>query len=245
MYCSNKRLISCLLLLFTQSGCALVSGQQYTDFITKTPFERDQVLIVGFLGGWESWNDEDRAIRKLALKLRSMNTTEVYIETLENRKRHLAIELIRKAFDRNRDGRLDPQECASIRLILYGHSFGGAAVVKLARQLEKLNVPVLLTVQIDSVGRGDHLIPSNVHRAANLFQRNGLIIRGEDEIQAEDTTKTTIIGNFKYDYRKRKIDLSDASWFKRLFPTAHTKMEYDVEVWMKVEEMILSEIGSD
>jgi thioesterase domain-containing protein len=69
---------------------------------------------------------------------------------------------------------------------LYGQSFGGAAVVKLARQLDKLGVPVLLTVQIDSVGRGDARIPPNVARAASLFQRNGVLISGEAPIVAED-----------------------------------------------------------
>src|SRR5438552_15082299 len=98
-----------------------------------------------------------------------MNNPLVYAETLENKKRALAIELIRNAFDRNQDGQLDERERASVRLILYGQSFGGAAVVTLARQLKKMNVPVLLTVQINSVGRGDQVIPPNVDRSANLI----------------------------------------------------------------------------
>lgn len=55
---------------------------------------------------------------------------------------------------------------------------------------------------------------------------------------------TTIIGNFKYDYRK-KIDLSDTDWTRRWFQIAHTKMECDREVWSKVEELILSEIKQE
>ncbi len=51
--------------------------------------------------------------------------------------------------------------------------------MKLARQLQQMDVPVLLTVQVDSVGIGDAVIPSNVSLAANLFQRNGWIIRGD------------------------------------------------------------------
>src|SRR5262245_42308411 len=120
---------------------------------------------------------------EFGLKLRSIKNPLVYAEALENKKRGLAIELIRKAFDRNRDGELDEQERTSVRLILYGQSFGGAATVKLARQLKTMSVPVLLTVQIDSVGRGDKIIPSNVARAANPFQRNGLFIRGEPQIR--------------------------------------------------------------
>jgi hypothetical protein len=161
---------------------------------------------------------------------------------VENRKRHLALDLIRRAFDRNHDGQLDAQERAGVRLILYGQSFGGAAVVKLARELERIGAPVLLTVQVDSVGRGDGIIPANVARAANLFQKNGLFIRGEPKIRAQDPSRTTIIGNFEFDYRNKKIDLSEVSWMKKLFRAAHTKMDFDPAVWALVEELIIKEI---
>ena len=139
-------------------------------------------------------------------------------------------------------GQFENQQRASARLVVYGQSFGGAAVVKLARQLKELGVPVLLTVQVDSVGRGDKVIPSNVRRAANLFQRDGPIIKGEREIRAEDPNKTTIVGNFKFDYEGKEIDLSEVSWLKRLFQAAHTKMDHDPEVWALVEKLILEAI---
>ena len=112
--------------------------------------------------------------RKLALKLRAQYPDTIRVETVENKKRNLALELIRRAFDRNRDGQLDAQERANVRLIIYGQSFGGAAVVKLARELERMGAPVLLTVQVDNVGRGDRIIPANVARAANLFRKRTL-----------------------------------------------------------------------
>ena len=230
--------------LALSTGNTLVHGQRYQDFITKTPLKESHVLIIGFMGGRESWDNDERGVRKLALKLRAMNFPAVHVETVENKKRRLAIELIHKAFDRDRSGRLDEHERASARLIIYGQSFGGAAVVKLARQLKELGVPVLLTVQVDSVGRGDKTIPSNVARAANLFQRNGLIIKGEREIRPEDPAKTTIIGNFKFDYNKKKINLSEVSWLKRLFHTAHTKMDHDPEVWSLVEKLILDVVST-
>jgi hypothetical protein len=183
-------------------------------------------------------------VRKLALKLRAMNLSGVHVETVENKKRRLAIELIRNSFDRNQDGQLDEWERASTRLILYGQSFGGAAVVKLARQLEEMGVPVLLTVQVDSVGRGDKVIPTNVARAANLFQRDGLIIKGEREIRPEEPSKTTIIGNFRFGYKGKQVDLSEVSWLKRLFPSAHTKMDHDPEVWALVEKIILDVVSA-
>jgi len=237
-------LVGALVLCLVLSTFSLVQGQRYQDLTVPTPLQEGELLILGFMGGRESWANDKRGVRKLALRLRAMNLAGVHVETVENRKRRLAIELIRKAFDYNRDGQLDVRERASARLIIYGQSFGGAAVVKLARQLKTSEVPVLLTVQVDSVGRGDKVIPSNVRRAVNLFQRDGLIIKGEREIRPEDPSKTTIIGNFRFAYRGKKIDLSEVSWLKRLFQAAHTKMDHDPEVWALVEKMILAVISS-
>lgn len=217
-------------------------SQRYSNFITKTPLQKNQILILGFLGGREPWNNDDRNVRKLALKLRAMNDSSLCIETLENRKRSLAIQLITNAFDANHDGRLDDQERESVKLIIYGQSFGGAAVVKLATELRQMNVPVALTVQVDSVGHGDRLIPTNVANAVNLYQKNGWIIRGEPEIRAEDPAKTAIIGNFKYDYSQKQIDISNVPFMKKVFRVAHTRMEYDPEVWVKVESLIMGSI---
>lgn len=231
-----------LILAFCDAGCAFSRGQQYRLFTTPTPLARNDYLVLGFLGGREPWDNEKRSVRRLALKLRAMQLPGVHAETVENRKRHLALELIRNALDQNRDGQLDPEERTSVRLILYGQSFGGAAVVKLARELKVMDVPVLLTAQVDSVGRNDAVIPSNVSCAANLFQRNGWLIRGQPRIRAEDPRRTKILGNFQYDYRHKQIDLSQVAWWKKVFRSAHTKMDNDPEVWARVEGMILSAI---
>ena len=232
----TSTLVCCVLFSI---GSLIAHAQRYQDFTTKTPLKENHLLLIGFMGGREPWNNPQRGVRKLALRLRTLNLPGVHVETIENKRRRLAIDLIRKAFDRNQDGQLDQQERASVRLILYGQSFGGAAVVKLTRQLKQMDVPVLLTVQVDSVRRGDKVIPSNVCRAANLFQRNGWIIRGEREICPEDSSKTRIIGNFEFDYRNKQIDLSGVSWLKKLFRAAHTKMDHDPEVWALVEKIIL------
>lgn len=235
---------ACVLCLVLTAGGATARGQRYQNFTTPAPLAEGHTLIVGFMGGRESWDNDRRGVRKLALKLRAMNLPGVHVETVENKKRRLAVELIRNAFDRDRDGRLDGRERASARLVVYGQSFGGAAVVKLARQLKELGVPVLLTVQVDSVGRGDKVIPSNVARAANLFQRDGLLIKGEREIRAEDPARTAIVGNFRFDYDGKKVDLSEVSWLKRLFQAAHTKMDHDPEVWALVERLILEVVSA-
>ncbi len=51
--------------------------------------------------------------------------------------------------------------------------------------------------------------------------------------------RTAILGNFNYHYGDKPIDLSQVSWMKKIFRTAHTKMDFDREVWARVEGMIL------
>ncbi len=231
-------LLSAVLAL--ETGCA--THQRYRSFTTPTPLPPNDYLILGFMAGREAWDNDQRPVRKMALRLRALNLPGVHIETIENNKRDLAIELIRNALDRNGDGKLDPQEFAPARVILYGHSFGGAAVVKLARQLKQMGVPVLLTVQVDSVGRDDQVIPSNVARAANFYQQNGLLIRGRPGIRAEDPQKTIIVGNFRYDYTYKDVDRSGVPPYENIFAVAHAKIASDPEVWAKVQELIIGEI---
>lgn len=238
--------LACLIaILLSTSSCGLRSGQRYRHFSTPAPLPPDSQLVLGVMGGWEPWDNQKRWVRKLALDLRARQLPGVHVETVENRKRKLAVRLVRAVFDRDRDGVLDEEEREQVRLVVYGHSFGGAAVVKLARQLHALDIPVLLTVQIDSVGRNDGLIPPNVQRAANLYQRDGWPIRGEAPIRAQDPEKTEIIGNFRFRYEDKEVDLSETNWFKRLFRVAHTKMGNDPEVWAKVEKLILESLESE
>ena len=230
-----------LLIVLPVSGCLVLHGQRYQDFTISTPLDASQTLVLGFMGGRDSWDDDRQGVRRLALKLRSRNLP-IQVETVENQKRGLALQLVVAAFDVNQDAVLSQQEKENARLVVYGQSFGGAAVVKLARQLSREDIPVLLTVQIDSVGRNDKKIPPNVRRAANLYQSNGWVIRGQSGVRAEDPQKTEIIGNFQFNYKKKKIDTSGVHWFKKLFRVAHTKMGLDSDVWDKVEELIVEEV---
>ena len=221
---------------------AAASGQRYEDFTTKRPVPRGSYLVIGVLGGIESWSSPRRPINVMAANLRERNLPNVFVETVEHLHSDLALRLIIDALDHNRDGKLDADERTSARIILYGHSMGAATVVKLARKLQELEVPVQLTVQVDSIGNGDRDIPANVVHAANFYQRNGVFLRGVPEIRALDPKATTIIGNFKYDYHHKKVDLSSVNPVERVAGGSHTKMEFDPAVWASVEQLILNEI---
>lgn len=222
----------------------LFSGQRWEDFTIRTPLCPGDTLVIGFQGGRDHWDNESVGVGRLARRLKSLELAGVYIQTVENTRRDMALQFVRRALDRDHDGVVNGEEAASARIVLYGESFGGAAVVKFARQLERIGIPVLLTVQIDSVGLGDEIIPSNVRSAANLYQRNGRFIRGPEQIRAGDPSRTRILGNWGFDYRHSNIDISDLPWYKTFLRKDHARMDRDPEVWRKVEELILDAVDA-
>lgn len=200
---------------------------------------QQQVLVLGFMGGRDRHDDERVGVGRFATKLREMGLPCVRVATIENTRREQALKMVLRALDRNGDGQIDSHERESTRLILYGQSFGGAAVVKFARQLKAAGIRVLLTVQVDAVGVDDQLIPSNVAEAASLFQRNGIFIHGPKRITAENPRTTEILGNFRFDYRNNPIDISDLAWYKKILREDHSRMDRDPAVWNKVQDLIL------
>ena len=215
--------------------CAGVLAQHAHDLTTACPLPRGATLAVGFLGGVEHWNDEHRSVRKLVLEMRTW--PGVSAEVIENRRRRMAIKLIRRALDTNRNGRLEPSEKANARIILFGQSLGGAAAIDTARDLRRMGIPVMLTIQVDSVGVRDGVIPDNVEAAVNFFQHDPFTIWGRREIHAANPARTRILGNFASTYITQSPG-ADASWARRTFGGSHAKMEADPEVWGRVRQYI-------
>ena len=56
-------------------------------------------------------------------------------------------------------------------LVLIGHSYGADDVIRIARELDKANVPVDLLVTLDPVTPPP--VPKNVRHALNIYQSNG------------------------------------------------------------------------
>ena len=217
-------------------------NQVFSDLTTPLPLARGETLVLGIVGGWERWDAEQRIVRRIALRIRDKHLKGVHVETVENHKLDLARQLIRKAFDFNKDGKLDRSEAADVHLVLFGQSLGGSSVVRLARELEGEQVPVLFTLQIDSVGKNDSRIPPNVRAAANLYQ-SSLPVRGQSRIVAEDPARTRIIVNRQYHYRGKDIETPGEPWVRRFFLRGHVTMEYDPEVWDEAERLLLSAIS--
>ncbi len=119
--------------------------------------------MIGFVGGFVSHQNSVHSTVQLVTHLRKQYPAGVYIEAFENRHRDKAYQEILRRLDRNNDGTLSAGEKQSARIVIFGHSWGASETVMLARKLEQDGIPVLLTIQVDSVskiGQNDTVIPT-------------------------------------------------------------------------------------
>jgi hypothetical protein len=202
------------------------------------------VIVVGFVGGFVRHDDVVHQEVQLATHLRNEYPGGVRPKVFENHRGRQAHQAVLQLLDANDDGTLSDQEKRGARIVLYGHSWGGSEAITLARSLEKDGIPVLLTIQVDSVskpGEDDRMIPANVVQAVNFYQRNGLL-HGRKQILATDRLRTQILGNFQFDYKAKTADCRDYPWFARTFMRPHIEIESDARVWNQIESLIRSKL---
>ena len=205
------------------------------------------VIVVGFVGGFVAHDNMVHSGVQLAAHLRETHPSGVFVKVFENRRREKAHQQILRILDTNHDAMLSPAEKRSACVIIYGMSWGAAETVALAQELEKDGIPVLLTIQVDSISKirqNDSVIPANVAEAVNFYQPNGLL-HGEPRIRAADPARTRIIGNLKFDYKANPIRCEGYPWFDRVVVKAHTEIECDPKVWSQVESLIYSKLSPE
>lgn len=214
--------------------------QEFSDFTTPLPVERGDRLVIGVVGGWERWDNPVRAVRRTAIAIKRKRLPGVHVETVENHSLELAEELVEKAFDFNRNGKLEPDEAAQGSVIVFGQSLGGRAALRLCRKLNEWGVAVPLLITVDSYGRDSYEVPPNVRRAANYYQREHLYLKGAPELVAADPAKTQILFNRKLTLKKRgEVEADEHGWLQRFFLDEHARVEYMPEVWEEIERMIV------
>lgn len=197
-------------------------------------------ILVGFAGGFVRHDDPHHGPVRLAQKLQQNLPKGASIQVFENRHRKAAYNTILRLLDSNHDGMLSDQEKAQARIILFGHSWGASAVVMLSRELNRAGIPVLLTVQVDSVAKpwqSDKVIPGNVAAAVNFYQPHGFV-HGRSQITAADDSKTQILGNYRFDYRKDPVQCEGGSWFQHTFSPSHLQSQCDPRLWSQVEVLM-------
>jgi hypothetical protein len=81
------------------------------------------------------------------------------------------------------------------KVILVGHSMGGWAIVNVARKLSSRDIPVELTIQVDSVGITDYTLPRNVNNAAIFHARDVLTPLTRKKLRMENPSHTKLLEN--------------------------------------------------
>jgi hypothetical protein len=202
-------------------------------------------IVIGFVGGFVRHNNPHHGPVQIAEHLRRTMPQGTYIQVFENRHRRAAYRIILRLLDANHDGSLSADEKNQARIIIFGQSWGASATVMLARELRRKGIPVLLTVQVDSVAKpwqNDSVIPPNVVQAVNYYQPHGFI-HGQAQITAADPAKTLILGNYRIDYRKNPVVCPYASWYDRVFTPDHQQSECDPHLWNEVQDLVLEHLA--
>jgi hypothetical protein len=229
---------SIALLAWTESGTR--ESATPTQTLGKSP-----AMVIGFVGGFVKHDDVTHVEVELADRLRKSYPAGTYVRVFENHHRDEAHRQILRLLNTDRDPALTAEERQRARIIIFGHSWGGSETVTLARQLGKEGIPVLLTVQVDSVskpGQKDGVVPPNVAQAINFYQTNGLV-HGRSEIRAANPARTRILGNVRMDYEGHTLTCTPPTRLGRLFMKTHLEIECDPAVWSQVEALIRSQLA--
>ena len=197
-------------------------------------------IIIGFVGGFVTSNDSKHPEVQFAELLRKSYPPNVHAEVFANHNGKKALRRVLQLLDSNGDGVITAGEKEQANIIIYGHSWGASQTVALARALGQQDIPVLLTIQVDSVrkpGQQDSIIPPNVINAVNFYQNRGLI-HGSSSIRAADPERTQIIGNFQMSYRNRRVNCENYPWLARHLNKPHHEIENDPNVWNFIASQI-------
>ena len=202
------------------------------------------VIVVAFEGGFVHGDDGHRFEVQMIRRLSEENISRLHAASFSNWRRGRAQADILRWLDTEGNGHLSATEKQNADVILLGHSWGGSAAVKVARNLAKRGVPVLLTIQIDSINKlwgHDCVTPANVANAVNFFQTRGLA-HGCRRLWPADPGHTQVLGNYRFDYTRQPGGCRSFSWVNRHFLRTHNAMDCDPRVWSRVESDVLAEI---
>lgn len=202
------------------------------------------LIVIGFMGGNVRAGNLIHREAQLALELQKTYPEKLRAEVFANRDWQKALRTVLQLLDAKGEGHPNATEKSAARIVIYGHSWGASETVTLARRLDELRIPVLLTIQVDSVAKSnedDRIIPPNVRQAVNFYQAEGLL-HGRRSIAAMDPAQTTILGNYELSYRAHPIACTDYPWFARAFMKPHIEIENDPTVWGRIETLIRTQM---
>ena len=208
-------MVKIVLCMWLTGGVLLAPAVSKSPNSVADPRTRSKVIVIGFVGGLRNPEDPTQGVVQIRNRLRQLDCADLLVTTYSHFHWARAFDVIFQAIDLNHDGNLSDEELRKApKVVVFGHSLGGWAVIKLARKLERSLIPVELTVQLDTVGIGDAAVPANVRFAMNYYQRTQWPIRGEKKISPKSKSSTRIIANTRlekvgHEALARTIEVSD------------------------------------
>lgn len=202
------RTASIAVLIFFLSG--VISAPQHTipkasDFATSANgsvignAHGCRILYLGFVGGVEPPNNKHSGVVQLRDILQGSGHLDVCARSFSPYVWPAGLSWLMKHFPAE-PAQLTPEQLQeSPKVILVGHSMGGWAALAVARELRGRNIPVELTIQVDSVGITDHTVPRNVKSAAIFHANDALMFLTTKHLRVEDPNRTKILADVKVD----------------------------------------------
>jgi pimeloyl-ACP methyl ester carboxylesterase len=221
------------------ASCSAIRAQSGSNPPCRPPAP---LIVIGFMGGHVRAGNLVHREARLTRDLERRYPNALRAMTFANRDEGVALRSVLDLLDTDQDGRLSYDEKAAARIVLFGHSWGASEAVNLAQELDRHGIPVLLTIQVDSVrkhGEEDGRIPANVREAINFYQTEGML-HGRHSIQAIDPTHTTILGSYESTYKRTPVSCTGFPWFARTFMMPHIEIENDVSVWDRIDALIVA-----
>jgi hypothetical protein len=204
-----------------------------------------KTIIIGFVGGFVKRDNAKHPEVQFAAYLRDRYPSAVHAEVFSNHDGQKALRQVLRLLASDHNGTPTATEKSQARIIIYGHSWGASETVAFATELGQNDIPVLLTIQVDTIakpGQSGSTISPNVASAVNFYQPRGLL-HGRSEIHAADPARTKIIGNFRMTY-EHPINCDNYPWYARTFNRPHHEIENDPRVWDQAASLIDSELSS-
>ena len=154
-----------------------------------------RIIYLGFVGALEPPNNKYSGVVQIRDTLRGKEFPDVCARSYSPYVWMKGRDWLLKYFP-SHHGALTPTELElSPKVILVGHSMGGWAMMSVARALRKRDIPVELTIQVDSVGITDFTLPRNVKTAAIFHARDMLMFLTTKRLQREDPRRTKLLAN--------------------------------------------------
>jgi hypothetical protein len=193
-FASKRMRVVAALFALPAAGLAVFPARTFAKQKSSSPC---RVIVLGYVGGLDTPGNPLSGIVRIRNRLRGLNDAGLCVETFSAYTWLDGYHWLTKKLNNARAPGPAAPGGEVPKVIIYGHSLGGWATLAAARRLAARNIPVELTVQIDSVGFTDATVPANVKEAANYYRWAIVPPYGRTKIRAQNADATQILGNFE------------------------------------------------